>query len=847
MPSCSQERMHSRADPSLSRASSAARSLSELATPGMLSRVMAGQAELTAAVNSTTVSMDARANVALAARHEAELLQEATKESSALFEQRRRRRAADAAARLAAQARASPRSRLLSASSPKTPRSPPFPDAGCSSEDAGLLANPMGASSPTARVAIAHSSPRRDIIQRNVGNIRAIEDLMGVARKWERSGVRDLSEPSSPLALPPPGPGRVRPPAATASKLPFLRPLPTAFTATQPLTTVVNDAPAIVVVDSASSAASPHDRVVTPAPDRNAGSSSRALLTLPLPVLVSEPGSPALQPSGAGSAASLRVPLATYPAITGTPLTPYAVSSSEVEPATFTARNDKGSNIQAVRDRRNETMRQQRERAAHANDARHQHFAENTRAIATLNETVLRIASWMVTVQVVRAFKKMDDQSTAIIRHERESRRRRALFVLAYRIPHLYRMFRRRKRVRALRRAAAVMLAVVRFKRGLKVAAARILRATLAAQRADPRSTFRMYVRTLRAITRLSSKKALIRRSHFGLLARQWDAMELYLMLTRPELVLSAAELRGVRGLRRLDDDTAALLRRTVHSRGASPANSTRPSPAVKNLDAAVNLTVPNATPAPEAPAATSVVSSRHSSKLASPVTLALAVPAPAAAGPVVPTTSPFVTNPDFARYTLVPEELRAMAYDPEVPYFEFLRSYKRYCKKQWCPLLPAEFSSPELHVLPAIRVRELQQFTRSWFRKQNRAIRTAFSTHFSSRQSTMDLLSSAMRTRREEASKRTKERYPFLGANSGIYKALVDIETHSSAASPLVQALLDQCTNVLAKPLPMPPRHGVLMSREDLQTTVEQALNHSKLVRLLRLTGTDMPTGFEA
>merc|ERR1719456_2038327 len=149
----------------------------------------------------------------------------------------------------------------------------------------------------------------------------------------------------------------------------------------------------------------------------------------------------------------------------------------------------------------------------------------------------------------------MDQQSTAIIRREREARIFRARLTLTYRIPHLFRMYRRRRRIRAWRRVARVMIAVVKFKRLRFHACTNVLRNTFRLLKNDKILMFRHYVRTIRAVRRLADGIVGFRKNHNLLLRRQWAAMELYVMLTRPELVLSASELRSAPGIRRLDDE----------------------------------------------------------------------------------------------------------------------------------------------------------------------------------------------------------------------------------------------------------------------------------------------------
>mmetsp|Transcript_3189 Transcript_3189/g.9950 ORF Transcript_3189/g.9950 Transcript_3189/m.9950 type:complete len:407 (-) Transcript_3189:40-1260(-) len=405
----------------------------------------------------------------------------------------------------------------------------------------------------------------------------------------------------------------------------------------------------------------------------------------------------------------------------------------------------------------------------------------------------MRIASWQVTVFVVVAFRAMDEQSTAIIRREREARRRRAQLVMITRIPHLFRMYRRRKRIKMLRRAAVTVWAWVRFKGMLKYRAARVLRRTLRLVQGDLLIVFRAYVRTIRSVKRLTARKAHFRRDSQHLLQRQWNDMELYMLLTRPELVLSASELRECPRLRRLDQETSANVRAAIERRNQLAIRAAE-------LESSMTGSVKYAPPE---------------------------------------------TNPDLGLFTLVPQELVPAAYG-DAPYFQFLTQYKQYCHKASVPLLPPEIDAPAFRVLHQIRNREIYQYRRAFFRKQMRAARSSISTHFSSQRTAVDMLSSAMRTRRGEAVVKVRARYPAVLTGTPLHRVLVELEVKTSRASPLVQALVDSCQEVLQEPFPRPPRLRVLYPRLELQRVVEQALNHSKLVRLLQLTATDLPPGFE-
>jgi hypothetical protein len=453
----------------------------------------------------------------------------------------------------------------------------------------------------------------------------------------------------------------------------------------------------------------------------------------------------------------------------------------------------KADALAAARARRNAALRTSRQRHADHADQRAKAFAENSKALADLNDTVMRIASWQVTVIVVVAFKAMDEQSTAVIRREREARRRRAELVMVIKVPHLFRMYRRRKRIRMFRRAAVTLLAWVKFKGMRKHRAADVARGALQAVQGDMLIMFRAYVRTIRSVKRLSSRKALFRRAHQVALLKQWTDMELYMMLTRPDLILSATELRTCSRLRKLDDET---------SEKVSAAIARRNQLAVRAAE--------------------------FESSIAGSVR-----------------SAPPTTNPDLGKYTLVPQELVPAAYG-DAPYFVFLTAYKKHCAKLRIPLLPREIDDSSFHCLPALRSKEIHQFKQSYLRKQMRAVKTCVSTHFSSRQTAVDMLDSAMRTRRDEALVRVREAYPTVLAGTPIHRVLIELEVATSRASPLVQALVDSCQEVLQEALPKPTRVPALHPRLELQRIVEQALNHSKLVRLLKLTATDIPPGFE-
>ena len=157
--------------------------------------------------------------------------------------------------------------------------------------------------------------------------------------------------------------------------------------------------------------------------------------------------------------------------------------------------------------------------------------------------SIERCAAWRVAMTVVRAFLVMDANSTAKLREERLRQRQRALTTLAFRVPHLFKMWRRRRRLRRLGLAVMCALAAVRFRSLLRAVMARRVRRFLRVIKKDPVVRLKAYLRTMYTVKRHAVAKFTVRRARAKLMQRQSKALELYLMLTRPHLVMSAREL----------------------------------------------------------------------------------------------------------------------------------------------------------------------------------------------------------------------------------------------------------------------------------------------------------------
>lgn len=511
----------------------------------------------------------------------------------------------------------------------------------------------------------------------------------------------------------------------------------------------------------------------------------------------------------ATSAGSLQTPASeALPAWRHLAATP--ASDSNAQSATQSA--GELSRAEVVRQRRKELLNQKRDKAATELVRRDQQHEEASRIAAGLDDFVQRLGAWMLVVKLVCSFDTMDSQSTAIIRKERERKRRWAMQVMAKRLPGLWQMHQRRMRVKRFRRAAVQVLAVVRFRRLRLVAAARTLRIVMRKVSTDRSVMFRHFTRTLYKVKRMLLRRAHGRHGLQDLLLEQWRAMEVYLLVTRPSLVFATNELKSIPGVRLLTPDAVSHVKdcriRFPDKLDGSMSKSRKSSPAGSPLR-------------------------RPNRFFRAAYFVADSLPSDAPIGDGVEDI-----------YTLVPTELLQDAYGKWVPYFEFVNKWRKYCLETGADPNLGDFDV--LRSIAALRNRELRDYRAAHWRAVNRRMRTDLDHFFNERRAAVDMLEAAMMTRREEAKKRVKLRQPTVLTTSAVFTALVELDAQGTAPTPLIQALIKGCKDTLhAKLPPVEPRRRMVPAGQ-LEDLVAKTLRHSKLVRLLKVTATDVPPGFE-
>lgn len=163
---------------------------------------------------------------------------------------------------------------------------------------------------------------------------------------------------------------------------------------------------------------------------------------------------------------------------------------------------------------------------------------------------VLTVLGWAVTAAVVRFARKLDTLCGPDILARIDARHKRAVWLLTKQLPAVFKMYRRRKRLKRLRVLVRVALAAKRFLGLRKRKALAVIVHSLRRLAHDQVFTLRRQLKRVRLMVRLSQGVAHCRRAHRELLRRQWDATEIMLLLRRPDLGLSVAELRSCAAVR---------------------------------------------------------------------------------------------------------------------------------------------------------------------------------------------------------------------------------------------------------------------------------------------------------